>query len=97
MGRKETAAPTNRSRAKQAEKKSLPEEKKSRKPPQREEYVEEEGKLYCICRQPYDEKRFMVGCDSCGDWFHARCVNISVSLALFFLCYYLLCVSMLDH
>uniref|UniRef100_A0A915CTA9 PHD-type domain-containing protein n=1 Tax=Ditylenchus dipsaci TaxID=166011 RepID=A0A915CTA9_9BILA len=31
--------------------------------------------LYCVCRQPYNDKRFYVGCDSCEDWFHPECIN----------------------
>ncbi|XP_054762384.2 nucleosome-remodeling factor subunit BPTF-like [Lytechinus pictus] len=37
--------------------------------------VEEE--LYCICKQPYDEAQFYIGCDRCNDWFHGHCVGIS--------------------
>jgi len=37
--------------------------------------------LYCICQQPYDSRRFMIGCDHCDGWFHARCVNITVAEA----------------
>lgn len=37
--------------------------------------------MFCICRQPYDARRFMIGCDMCNDWFHARCVNITVAEA----------------
>nr|XP_054772498.1 uncharacterized protein LOC129280508 [Lytechinus pictus] len=33
-------------------------------------------KLWCICRQPYDEK-FMICCDKCEDWFHGKCVNVT--------------------
>ncbi|CEL96581.1 unnamed protein product [Vitrella brassicaformis CCMP3155] len=33
--------------------------------------------LYCICRQPYSEDKFMIGCDVCGDWLHGRCVGLS--------------------
>ena len=33
--------------------------------------------LFCICRQPYDSRRFMIGCDDCDGWFHAKCVNLS--------------------
>ncbi len=33
-------------------------------------------KLYCICKQP-DDGQFMIQCDSCLDWFHGHCVNIS--------------------
>jgi len=34
------------------------------------------GELYCICRQPYDETQFYIGCENCSDWFHGRCVGI---------------------
>ncbi|CAG2105775.1 unnamed protein product [Medioppia subpectinata] len=33
--------------------------------------------LYCICRQPYDSSRFMVGCDICSNWFHVDCVGLT--------------------
>eukprot|EP00467_Chlorarachnion_reptans_P007656 CAMPEP_0114515404 /NCGR_PEP_ID=MMETSP0109-20121206/16720_1 /TAXON_ID=29199 /ORGANISM="Chlorarachnion reptans, Strain CCCM449" /LENGTH=812 /DNA_ID=CAMNT_0001695611 /DNA_START=39 /DNA_END=2477 /DNA_ORIENTATION=- len=43
---------------------------------------EDDGpELFCICQQPYDSRRFMIGCDHCDGWFHARCVNITVSEA----------------
>ncbi|XP_046404076.1 nucleosome-remodeling factor subunit NURF301 isoform X3 [Ischnura elegans] len=34
-------------------------------------------KLYCVCRTPYDETKFYVGCDLCNNWFHGTCVGIS--------------------
>ena len=33
--------------------------------------------LFCVCQQPYDEDRFMVGCTECDGWFHGSCVGIS--------------------
>jgi len=43
---------------------------------------DDEGpELFCICQQPYDSRRFMIGCDNCDGWFHARCVNITVAEA----------------
>ncbi|XP_064622398.1 nucleosome-remodeling factor subunit BPTF-like isoform X2 [Lineus longissimus] len=33
--------------------------------------------LYCLCRTPYDESQFYIGCDRCQDWFHGRCVGIT--------------------
>lgn len=34
-------------------------------------------KVYCICKTPYDQKRFYIGCDLCSNWFHGECVNVS--------------------
>lgn len=34
-------------------------------------------KLYCICRTPYDKSQFYIGCDSCHEWFHGSCVNVT--------------------
>eukprot|EP00658_Telonema_sp_P-2_P079518 TRINITY_DN7703_c0_g1_i2.p1 TRINITY_DN7703_c0_g1~~TRINITY_DN7703_c0_g1_i2.p1 ORF type:complete len:446 (-),score=24.91 TRINITY_DN7703_c0_g1_i2:196-1533(-) len=31
--------------------------------------------LYCLCRQPFTGA-LMMGCDSCGDWFHPQCIGI---------------------
>ncbi|KXJ21067.1 Lysine-specific demethylase 7A [Exaiptasia diaphana] len=36
----------------------------------------ERSQCYCICRKPYDSSQFMIGCDSCGEWFHGSCVGI---------------------
>ncbi|XP_058845663.1 nucleosome-remodeling factor subunit BPTF-like isoform X4 [Acipenser ruthenus] len=37
--------------------------------------------LYCICRTPYDEAQFYIGCDRCQNWYHGRCVGIVQSEA----------------
>ncbi|XP_076148827.1 nucleosome-remodeling factor subunit BPTF-like isoform X5 [Alosa pseudoharengus] len=37
--------------------------------------------LYCICRTPYDEAQFYIGCDRCQNWYHGRCVGILQSEA----------------
>ncbi|XP_044528202.1 nucleosome-remodeling factor subunit BPTF [Gracilinanus agilis] len=37
--------------------------------------------LYCICRTPYDESQFYIGCDRCQNWYHGRCVGILQSEA----------------
>uniref|UniRef100_A0A1D2AF40 Uncharacterized protein n=2 Tax=Auxenochlorella protothecoides TaxID=3075 RepID=A0A1D2AF40_AUXPR len=40
------------------------------------EDLAERGKLYCLCRAPYDEQRPMLGCDHCSDWYHYECVGL---------------------
>ncbi|KAM9483687.1 nucleosome-remodeling factor subunit BPTF-like isoform 1-T1 [Clarias gariepinus] len=39
--------------------------------------------LYCICRTPYDEAQFYIGCDRCQNWYHGRCVGILQSEATY--------------
>ncbi|XP_029635778.1 nucleosome-remodeling factor subunit BPTF isoform X3 [Octopus sinensis] len=34
-------------------------------------------KLYCICKTPYDDSKFYIGCDLCSNWFHGACVAVS--------------------
>uniref|UniRef100_A0A2C9LBX7 PHD-type domain-containing protein n=1 Tax=Biomphalaria glabrata TaxID=6526 RepID=A0A2C9LBX7_BIOGL len=36
----------------------------------------ENDPVYCLCRMPYDETRFMIECDVCKDWFHGGCVGV---------------------
>jgi heat shock transcription factor 2 len=31
--------------------------------------------VHCVCRRPF--KGFMIGCDSCNDWFHGSCIGIT--------------------
>ena len=33
--------------------------------------------LYCICRQKYEDEKFMIQCNVCSDWFHGDCIDIS--------------------
>lgn len=37
--------------------------------------------VYCICEMPYNPDDLMVQCDSCKDWFHPKCINISADVA----------------
>ncbi|CAG4978286.1 unnamed protein product [Parnassius apollo] len=37
------------------------------------------NRLWCICKQPHNN-RFMICCDSCEDWFHGKCVNITKAM-----------------
>ncbi|KAG8874273.1 SM-like, degradation of cytoplasmic mRNAs and positively regulates transcription initiation [Tulasnella sp. 331] len=44
-----------------------------------EEEPEEEAidtRLYCICKQMYDDDRLMIACDNCDDWCHPGCVHL---------------------
>ncbi|XP_061591695.1 CXXC-type zinc finger protein 1a isoform X2 [Cololabis saira] len=36
--------------------------------------------VYCICRKP-DINCFMIGCDSCTEWFHGNCIGVSEKAA----------------
>ena len=38
--------------------------------------LQESAKIYCLCRQPYDELRPMLSCDHCSDWFHYDCIGL---------------------
>jgi COMPASS component SPP1 len=40
------------------------------------EGVEEDDKLYCICKTRYDEEKVMIACDRCDEWFHTQCVGM---------------------
>ncbi|XP_054724441.1 nucleosome-remodeling factor subunit BPTF-like [Uloborus diversus] len=41
----------------------------------------DQRKLYCICKKPYDSKRFMIGCDMCSNWFHVECIGLTEAKA----------------
>ncbi|XP_051014885.1 nucleosome-remodeling factor subunit BPTF isoform X4 [Acomys russatus] len=43
--------------------------------------VKKDTRLYCICKTPYDESKFYIGCDRCQNWYHGRCVGILQSEA----------------
>ncbi|KAJ3215836.1 hypothetical protein HDU67_010256 [Dinochytrium kinnereticum] len=37
--------------------------------------------VFCLCRSKYDSNRPMIACDTCEDWFHFSCVNLSAQKA----------------
>ncbi|KAJ3243573.1 Transcription factor bye1 [Chytriomyces hyalinus] len=39
-------------------------------------YNEKGERVYCICRG-VDDGKFMIQCDTCKDWYHGACVDIS--------------------
>uniref|UniRef100_A0A8C4T7C9 Bromodomain PHD finger transcription factor n=1 Tax=Erpetoichthys calabaricus TaxID=27687 RepID=A0A8C4T7C9_ERPCA len=43
--------------------------------------TKKDTKLYCVCKTPYDESKFYIGCDRCQNWYHGRCVGILQSEA----------------
>ncbi|CCO34591.1 Set1 complex component spp1 Short=Set1C component spp1 [Rhizoctonia solani AG-1 IB] len=42
-----------------------------------QEELEEDNRLYCVCKTRYDENKVMIACDRCDDWYHPNCVNLS--------------------
>uniref|UniRef100_A0A8B9LC85 CXXC-type zinc finger protein 1 n=1 Tax=Astyanax mexicanus TaxID=7994 RepID=A0A8B9LC85_ASTMX len=45
-----------------------------------ERRMNQNAPVYCICRKP-DINCFMIGCDSCNEWFHGDCIFISEKMA----------------
>ena len=47
------------------------------------------GPMFCYCQRPHPEAEMMVECDSCSEWYHIACLNITkydVSKVKNFLC-----------
>ncbi|XP_050664238.1 nucleosome-remodeling factor subunit NURF301 isoform X2 [Leptidea sinapis] len=38
-------------------------------------------KLLCLCRTPYDDTKFYVGCEHCSNWFHGDCVGVTEEMS----------------
>lgn len=52
-----------------------------REPFDSDAYMDDEDELvYCICRSN-DTSRFMIGCDSCNEWYHGDCISITEEYA----------------
>lgn len=43
----------------------------------------ESPKLYCLCGEPYDDKKFMIQCDNCREWYHGGYVTIVAGCCLY--------------
>ncbi|KAL6048516.1 FYR C-terminal domain-containing protein [Balamuthia mandrillaris] len=58
----------------------LSQQQQQQRKPQRKKKVASDGSdsesVYCLCRKGENGK-FMIACDSCNEWFHGPCVNIT--------------------
>ena len=45
------------------------------KEPEVIEIIEQDFKLYCICKRRYEDGEKMIECDRCQDWLHFECVG----------------------
>ncbi|XP_068630011.1 nucleosome-remodeling factor subunit NURF301 isoform X2 [Battus philenor] len=73
----ELALRTRAERSKQEEvrgKRAAAPHRNSRKPAKKE-------KLLCVCRTPYDNTKFYVGCEHCSNWFHGDCVGVTEAMS----------------
>jgi PHD-finger len=41
-----------------------------------EEVVQQDDRLYCLCKTPYEEEKIMIACDRCDEWYHPACVGM---------------------
>lgn len=46
-----------------------------------ETILDQNDDIYCLCRKGYQEGEFMIGCDSCDEWYHGPCVGITPEFA----------------
>ncbi|XP_006146839.1 nucleosome-remodeling factor subunit BPTF isoform X2 [Tupaia chinensis] len=80
-----TPAPTlpaaSQKRKREEEKDSSSKSKKKKMISTTSKETKKDTKLYCICKTPYDESKFYIGCDRCQNWYHGRCVGILQSEA----------------
>ncbi|ELW67482.1 Nucleosome-remodeling factor subunit BPTF [Tupaia chinensis] len=76
-----TPAPTlpaaSQKRKREEEKDSSSKSKKKKMISTTSKETKKDTKLYCICKTPYDESKFYIGCDLCTNWYHGECVGIT--------------------
>ena len=53
-----------------------PSKEPKRTPVSNKSEQQQQQELFCICRQPYDERMFYIQCDACDEWFHGKCVGM---------------------
>ena len=41
----------------------------------------QQEELFCVCRAPYSDEFFYLGCDDCGGWFHPECLGMDAEMA----------------
>ncbi|XP_078431113.1 chromatin remodeling protein EBS-like [Wolffia australiana] len=44
-------------------------------------FVPDRVVVYCKCEMPYNPDDLMVQCEECRDWFHPRCLSMSIEQA----------------
>ena len=53
------------------------------------EEIQQDDRLYCLCKTPYEEDKIMIACDRCDEWYHPGCVGmpeVEVDLVDQFIC-----------
>ena len=51
--------------------------------------MQQDDRLYCLCKTPYEEDKIMIACDRCDEWYHPACVGmpeVEVDLVDQFIC-----------
>ncbi|XP_045693160.1 nucleosome-remodeling factor subunit BPTF isoform X9 [Phyllostomus hastatus] len=76
-----TAPVASQKRKREEERDSSSKSKKKKMISTTSKETKKDTKLYCICKTPYDESKFYIGCDRCQNWYHGRCVGILQSEA----------------
>uniref|UniRef100_A0A7E4WCX7 PHD-type domain-containing protein n=1 Tax=Panagrellus redivivus TaxID=6233 RepID=A0A7E4WCX7_PANRE len=51
--------------------------KMSKRPPKHPTDEIDMNACHCMCRKPFDVKKFYLACNKCFRWFHGRCVGLT--------------------
>lgn len=49
--------------------------------PETDSISSQSSTLYCLCQRTYEADSNMISCDNCGEWFHMRCVGLTLAQA----------------